>query len=187
MPLEPSTSKPAPVALASTEPAEGCGIYVAGLTWWTTDAELESLCSQFGAVKARTPRREGGEGPHQRSRPALEPRRPLSARAWNAEARCPGPEARPDDFVAACPAQRVRFFEDKANGKSKGYALVEFVTPDGAAAAKVRAQSRLPLARCSRRPSPAPPPLAGAARASTPLGARRTGSLGTRSTGSGWW
>jgi hypothetical protein len=34
--------------------------------------------------------------------------------------------------------QRIRFFEEKANGKSKGYALVEFLSPEGATAAKAR-------------------------------------------------
>ena len=50
------------------------------LQWWTTDAEVESMCSEFGRI------------------------------------------------------QRFHFFEDKKNGKSKGYALVTFVDREGAKA-----------------------------------------------------
>lgn len=45
-------------------------------------------------------------------------------------------------------SQRIRFFEEKANGKSKGYALVEFASPEGATAAKARVICALvPLGR----------------------------------------
>ena len=58
------------------ERAEGGGsvaVYVANLQWWTTDAEVESACAEFGRVAG------------------------------------------------------LQFFEEKSNGKSKGYALVTFV------------------------------------------------------------
>ena len=48
-------------------------VYVANLQWWTTDAEVESACAEFGRVAG------------------------------------------------------LKFFEEKSNGKSKGYALVTFV------------------------------------------------------------
>ena len=48
-------------------------VYVANLQWWTTDAEVESACAEFGRVAG------------------------------------------------------LQFFEEKSNGKSKGYALVTFV------------------------------------------------------------
>lgn len=54
---------------------EGCSVFVANLQWWTTDAELESLCSQYGTVTG------------------------------------------------------VRFIEDRACGKSRGMAVVDFTTP----------------------------------------------------------
>ncbi|EIE18978.1 RNA-binding domain-containing protein [Coccomyxa subellipsoidea C-169] len=62
------------------EPSYGTidAVYVGNLQWWTTDAQIEELCSQFGSV------------------------------------------------------QKFRFFEDKANGKSKGYVLVTFDSPKAA-------------------------------------------------------
>ena len=51
----------------------GVAVYVANLQWWTTDAEVESACAEFGRVAG------------------------------------------------------LKFFEEKSNGKSKGYALVTFV------------------------------------------------------------
>ncbi|KAK9832053.1 hypothetical protein WJX81_002599 [Elliptochloris bilobata] len=69
-------------ARAKPAPAGGGGgttaVYVGGLHWWTTDAELEALCREYGELAA------------------------------------------------------LRFFEDKSNGKSKGYALVEFTAADSA-------------------------------------------------------
>lgn len=47
-------------------------IYIGNLQWWTTDAQIEQLCSKYGVP------------------------------------------------------QKIRFFEDKASGKSKGYVLVTF-------------------------------------------------------------
>lgn len=38
--------------------------------------------------------------------------------------------------------KQVRFFEDKVNGKSKGYALVEFATPEMAAMVKEKLQNK---------------------------------------------
>lgn len=57
-------------------------VYIGSLQWWTTDAQLEALCSEFGEVL------------------------------------------------------QITTYEDKANGKSKGYALVEFATFEAAQACK---------------------------------------------------
>lgn len=56
------------------EPTYGTvdSIYIGNLQWWTTDAQIEELCSKYGVP------------------------------------------------------QKIRFFEDKASGKSKGYVLVTF-------------------------------------------------------------
>eukprot|EP01024_Parvocaulis_polyphysoides_P044836 TRINITY_DN4153_c0_g1_i5.p1 TRINITY_DN4153_c0_g1~~TRINITY_DN4153_c0_g1_i5.p1 ORF type:complete len:370 (-),score=109.62 TRINITY_DN4153_c0_g1_i5:365-1369(-) len=51
---------------------QGMSVYVANLSWWTTDEEIEKICSEYGTV------------------------------------------------------QEVTFFEEKANGKSKGVAQVQF-------------------------------------------------------------
>ena len=59
-------------------------VYIGSLQWWTTDAEIEALCSPHGAV------------------------------------------------------QKIRFFEEKPSGKSKGYCLVTF---DSAKAAYLCKQS----------------------------------------------
>ena len=80
----------APAADASGRPrpapAGGGGgttaVYVGGLHWWTTDAELDALCREYGELAG------------------------------------------------------LRFFEDKGNGKSKGYALVEFTSADAATRCK---------------------------------------------------
>jgi hypothetical protein len=40
------------------------------------------------------------------------------------------------------PVRLLRFFEDKSNGKSKGYALLEFEDVDTVRPAKVRARER---------------------------------------------
>ena len=53
-------------------------VYIGSLQWWTTDAEIEALCSPHGAV------------------------------------------------------QKIRFFEEKPSGKSKGYCLVTFDNPKAA-------------------------------------------------------
>ncbi len=53
-------------------------MYVGGLQWWTTDAELDALCRPYGELIS------------------------------------------------------LRFFEDKGNGKSKGYALANFATAEAA-------------------------------------------------------
>ncbi len=53
-------------------------VYIGSLQWWTTDAEIEALCSPHGAV------------------------------------------------------QKIRFFEEKPSGKSKGYCLVTLDSPKGA-------------------------------------------------------
>ena len=57
-------------------------MYVGQLQWWTTDAELETACSEYGHV------------------------------------------------------EEVKMFEDRANGKSKGYALVKFTDSASAHACK---------------------------------------------------
>ncbi|XP_043703767.1 cleavage and polyadenylation specificity factor subunit 6-like [Telopea speciosissima] len=57
-------------------------LFVSELHWWTTDAELESMLSQFGRVK------------------------------------------------------EIKFFDERASGKSKGYCQVEFFDPAAAAACK---------------------------------------------------
>ena len=57
-------------------------MYVGQLQWWTTDAELETACSDFGHV------------------------------------------------------EEVTVFEDRANGKSKGYALIRFADSSSAQACK---------------------------------------------------
>uniref|UniRef100_A0A2P2LV31 Uncharacterized protein MANES_13G019800 n=1 Tax=Rhizophora mucronata TaxID=61149 RepID=A0A2P2LV31_RHIMU len=57
-------------------------LFVGELHWWTTDAELESVCTQYGKVK------------------------------------------------------EIKFFDEKASGKSKGYCQVEFYDPAAAAACK---------------------------------------------------
>lgn len=57
-------------------------LYVGELHWWTTDAELESVLSQYGRVK------------------------------------------------------EIKFFDERASGKSKGYCQVEFYDPASAAACK---------------------------------------------------
>ena len=71
---------------ARPAPAGGGGgttaVYVGGLHWWTTDAELDALCREYGELTG------------------------------------------------------LRFFEDKGNGKSKGYALVEFTSADAATRCK---------------------------------------------------
>lgn len=57
-------------------------LFVGELHWWTTDAELEGACSQFGRIK------------------------------------------------------EIKFFDERASGKSKGYCQVEFYDPSAAAACK---------------------------------------------------
>ena len=57
-------------------------MYVGQLQWWTTDAELESLCSEYGQV------------------------------------------------------QELKIFEERGNGKSKGYALVRLASSAAAQACK---------------------------------------------------
>lgn len=75
------------------EPSYGTidAVYVGNLQWWTTDAQIEELCSQFGSV------------------------------------------------------QKFRFFEDKANGKSKGYVLVTFDSPKAAYTCKEGLDGCAPL------------------------------------------
>lgn len=63
-------------------------MYVGNLQWWTTDVELENLCSECGSIKS------------------------------------------------------LRFFEDKANGSSKGYALVAFTDRQGAEACLAKLNGR---------------------------------------------
>jgi RNA recognition motif-containing protein len=58
--------------------AGSTAVYVGGLQWWTTDAELDALCRPYGELVS------------------------------------------------------LRFFEDKGNGKSKGYALAKFATAEAA-------------------------------------------------------
>ena len=58
--------------------AGSTAVYVGGLQWWTTDAELDALCRPYGELIS------------------------------------------------------LRFFEDKGNGKSKGYALAKFATAEAA-------------------------------------------------------
>ena len=57
-------------------------LYLGNLQWWTTDAELESLCAEYGPVNS------------------------------------------------------LKIIDDRQNGKSKGYALVEFPTAASAKACK---------------------------------------------------
>ncbi|KAK9808480.1 hypothetical protein WJX73_010385 [Symbiochloris irregularis] len=71
----PGSGKPA----AATGPAS---LYLGNLQWWTSDAELEALCAEYGTLSS------------------------------------------------------LKIFEDRKNGKSQGYALVEFSSPAAARACK---------------------------------------------------
>lgn len=75
VPSAESSARPQPLP---SGPAGSTGVYIGGLQWWTTDAELDALCRAYGELSG------------------------------------------------------LRFFEDKANGKSKGYALAEFASADAA-------------------------------------------------------
>ena len=72
-------------------------VYVGNLQWWTTDAEIEALCGQFGSVSS------------------------------------------------------IRFFEERSNGKSKGYCLVEFADAASAAQCKAKLHGYIPCHRPSLR------------------------------------
>lgn len=75
---QPRTQQPAPPPSRAPQAGGAAGgaaslsLYVGGMNWWTTDAELESACAEYGRIR------------------------------------------------------EVKFFEEKSNGKSKGYALVTF-------------------------------------------------------------
>ena len=71
---------PSSGSVPPAEPDAPTSVYVSGLTWWTTDVEVETYCSEYGTVR------------------------------------------------------EVTFFAEKANGKSKGTACVEFATADAAKA-----------------------------------------------------
>lgn len=48
----PSSSLPQPSAEAvELAKDSGSSVYIANLTWWTTDADVEGVCSQFGRLK----------------------------------------------------------------------------------------------------------------------------------------
>ena len=70
---------PSPTS-TSAEPGGSVSVYIGNLQWWTTDAEIETACSDCGKIKS------------------------------------------------------IKFFEEKSNGKSKGYVLVTFVDAAGALA-----------------------------------------------------
>jgi len=56
-PTQPPVKASAPVRTASPSvPDDGrpTAVYVASLTWWTTDAELEAVLAEFGRVKSLT-------------------------------------------------------------------------------------------------------------------------------------
>ena len=55
--VQPSTSQTAAQARPTTLTAQssslvtaGAAVYIGNLQWWTTDADLESLCSQYGQI-----------------------------------------------------------------------------------------------------------------------------------------
>lgn len=80
---------PAPVqattaATAATKAATGkpTSLYLGNLQWWTTDAELENLCAEYGPVNS------------------------------------------------------LKIVDERQNGKSKGYAVVEFANAESAKACK---------------------------------------------------
>lgn len=52
----PRSASPATTTTAGEDPSDGrpTAVYVASLTWWTTDAELETILSEFGRVKSLT-------------------------------------------------------------------------------------------------------------------------------------
>ena len=75
VPSAESSARPQPPPAG---PAGSTGVYIGGLQWWTTDAELDALCRAYGELSG------------------------------------------------------LRFFEDKANGKSKGYALADFASAETA-------------------------------------------------------
>lgn len=81
--LAPATqARPQSAATSGAPAASGTALYIGNLQWWTTDADLESLCSRFGQILT------------------------------------------------------LKTFEDKTTGKSKGYVLVTFATPETAAACR---------------------------------------------------
>jgi len=84
---EPSTPK-SDQEVIEHHSSDQTAVYIGGLTWWTTDQDLETLFSEYGRVKS------------------------------------------------------VKFFEDKVNGKSKGYALIEFANPDSAHQARDKLNGR---------------------------------------------
>ena len=73
---------------AATKGDGALSVYVGNLQWWTTDAEVETACSEYGRIES------------------------------------------------------VTFFEEKTNGKSKGYALVTFVDASGASACQENLNGR---------------------------------------------
>ncbi|KXZ43565.1 hypothetical protein GPECTOR_87g428 [Gonium pectorale] len=46
---QPQPAGPSPAALREAREAGG-RVYLAGLTWWTTDADVEALCGAFGPL-----------------------------------------------------------------------------------------------------------------------------------------
>lgn len=77
----PAATAQAPGQSAATQQG-GSALYIGNLAWWTTDAELEAQCAEFGEVSQLTT------------------------------------------------------YEDKTNGKSKGYVMVEFASPAAATACR---------------------------------------------------
>ena len=110
---------------------EGSAVFISNLQWWTTDAELEQLCAPYGRVR------------HCRSRPGRSTRqRACCFRACllritlqylqytHRPAQCKGSnDSQPLD---ALQVTGIRFIDDKACGKSRGMAIVEFAEADAA-------------------------------------------------------
>lgn len=96
-------------------------MFISNLQWWTTDAELEQLCAAYGRVRRQA-----------RNRVPLEQRTGAASRGACCIAASSGQRSQ---LPACCPCLQVtsiRFIDDKACGKSRGMAIVEFAEPDAA-------------------------------------------------------
>ena len=50
----PASEDPATNPAGPVDPNQPTGVYVSGLTWWTTDVDVETYCGEYGKVKSTT-------------------------------------------------------------------------------------------------------------------------------------
>jgi len=103
-------------------------VFISNLQWWTTDAELEQLCAAYGRVRLG----HGNAAPELLRTAAY-----CALHCWHCTAHAiadAGSLSRNDRACANAPLQvtSIRFIDDKACGKSRGMAIVEFAEADAA-------------------------------------------------------